>query len=152
MKGREYFLFYIIILAYVAQMDYYYHQYKQQHVYIGAWICHKNTTILRSYQTKIWNKTLFTLPGVKTHLYTFDESIEHLFSPKYIIEVPYSDEAALLWIYPNWNDKEDSVCLFILEPLSVCNLFEGCLFWPLFAPFKPVGWIILFMMNETAQF
>jgi hypothetical protein len=148
MEGRLYFLIYIIFLAYVAQKDYYNHQYKQQHVYVGAWICHKNTTILRSYQTKNWNETLFTLPGVKEHANRVNKPVENLISPKYIVEVPYSDEAALQELYPNWNDREDSVCLFILEPLSICNLFEGCSYWLLFAPFKPVGWIILWTIQE----
>jgi hypothetical protein len=151
MKGLEYFLFYIIFLAYVAQKDYYSHQYGQKHVHVSAWICHK-TKIIRFYRTKVWNETLFTLPGVYTTPSKPDKPIEYLlFSSWDIISVPYSDEAALMELHPSWKDKEDSVCFITEKPLSVCNLFEGCLFWPLFAPLKPVGWIILLMLKETAQ-
>lgn len=150
MEGRLYFLIYIIFLAYVAQKDYYNHQYKQQHVHVREWICYK-TKIIRYYQTKVWNDTLFTLPGVKTHLDIINKPIEALLPERNIIMVPYSEEAELLDVRSDWKDKEDSLCFIIDEPLSICNLFDGCLFWPLFAPLKLVGWLFLLMFNETPQ-
>lgn len=141
MEGRLYFLVYIIFLAYVAQKDYYNHQYKQQHVHIAKWICSK-TRKINSYQTKQWNTTLFTLPGIQIHLNGKHCLTEYLLSPDHIIEIPYSEEAKTL-LGDDWKDKEDTLCFMMETPLSICNLFDGCLFWPLVAPLKPLGWLFI---------
>ena len=86
MEGRVYFLIFIILLAYVAQKDYHNYQYKQQHVHVSEWICYK-TKMIRYHQTKQWNNTLFTLPGVETRLRDISKPIEALLPEQTIISL-----------------------------------------------------------------
>lgn len=123
----------IIILAFVAQKDYHKYQYAKDHVSVFMWICSRTKPISVE-RTRLWNESLFSLPGLRTHPYKGNKPIEALFTWSDTIVVPYSPEAAAMDLYPEWKDH--SLCFWVNDFNFMCNLFDGCLFWPLAAPFK----------------
>lgn len=128
------FLLSIILLAYVAQKDYKEHVDLKTPVRVGTWICYK-TRIVWSTQTKAWNQTLFQRsPGLYTKPYKGNKPIEDLFTFTDMIRIPYSQEAASMNLHPNWREG-DALCL-IVDDVFLCNLFDGCWYWPLIAIFK----------------
>lgn len=129
--------FAIAIYAYVAQKDYHKHQYAKDHVSVSMWIC-SVTKIIMVERTRLWNESLFSLPGLRTFAYKGNKPIENLFAWTDTVTVPYSSKAAAMDLHPEWKGglTKHSLCLYVNDIPFICNLFDGCWFWPFFAPWK----------------
>lgn len=122
-----------------AIKDYKLHLLSQTVVEARIWFCHKTRpkVYIKSHE---WNRTLHQMPGLTRHPY-FGKPIEAIFTYSDRLVVPYSKEVAKLKIH-NWVNKEDTLCVFIDDIPSICNLFRGCWFWwPFIVPLKALVFV-----------
>lgn len=136
-------LLYICSCLLILQHDYNRYQRAKDQVSVRIWICSK-TRPIGMIQSKMWNQTLFSLPGIKTFPYKSVKPIEKFFDWTDRIVLPYSIEAASMNLYEGWY-ASDNLCLFVDEIPFICNIFDGCKFWPLVIPLK----LVAFVISET---
>lgn len=139
------------IFLFVAYNDYYASLEGEQQVFVLMWRCHK-THPVSLVKSKAWNRTLFSLPGVKTIPYQPNKPIEHVLGrTSDLIVVPYSEQAAAMHFdVDGWQEGEE-LCLYVDDAQFFCNLFAPplmlsttmhYLFWPVMVPWKAIYYLL----------
>lgn len=143
MSEKIWFAFYITCLALAVHKDYKAHLKSQETVEVTYWLCGKSRKRI-SLKTTKWNQTLHTLPGITVKSFKPNKPEELFFQKANVFEfadlirVPYSEAAHKMDLIPEWTDKMDYACVYVKRYPSICNLFRGCVLWPLSVPFKGI--------------
>lgn len=147
MLQKIWVVIYLTCVALAIHKDYNTHFKTQETVQVTSRLCGKNE-YRRIFKTTKWNQTLYMLPGITVKPFRPTKPEEAFFQKANVFEfadrirVPYSEEAYKMDLVSEWNNKTDYVCLYVNRYPSICNLFRGCVLWPLSVPFKGVFYIL----------